>query len=126
MEKIDSNQILEKAKGYKRWILFYDFEWAPSNANKAAFAFWVSRKQIYLGKKLIPLPIYESTEGDCPDLDRWIQSCAKESGTNLLGHGWGSIIICSNNQILASVPMLIETGIIHFNKLVETVYESQT
>jgi hypothetical protein len=126
MEKIDSAKILENAKGYKRWILFYDFKWAPSGANRAAFAFWVHRKQIYLGKKFIPLPIYESTEGDCPDLDRWIQSYMHESGKNLVGDGWGSIILCSNNQFLASAPMLIETGIIHFNKLLQTVYESQT
>ena len=126
MEKIDSTHILEKAKGYKRWILFYDYTWAPSGPNKSAFSFWVHRKQIYLGRKFTPLPIYESTEGDCQDLDRWIQSYMKESGRNLVGGGWGSIILCSENRFLASVPMLIETGILQFNMLVQNVYESQT
>ncbi len=125
MQKIDSPQILEEAQGYERWVLFYDYKWAPSGVNKGAFLFWVHRKQIYLNKKLIPLPIYESTESDCWELDRWILSHMEKTGENLVGHGWGSVILCRKGLIVTAVPMLIETGINHLNNLVEAAFGSQ-
>jgi hypothetical protein len=125
MQRIDSSEIFEKAKVYERWILFYDYGWAPSGANKGAFLFWVHRKQIYLKKKFIPLPIYESTEGDCPELDRWLLSHMERTGDPLVGHGWGSAILCRKDQLLTAAPMLIETGITHFTQLVETTYGEQ-
>lgn len=56
MQRIDSPEIFEKAKAYERWILFYDYSWAPSGANKGAFLFWVHRKQIYLKKESTGIP----------------------------------------------------------------------
>lgn len=122
MDRIDSVEILELAKRYERWVLFYDYTWAPSGANKAAFLYWVHRKQIYLNKQFIPLPVYESTEKDCLELDQWILSHMETTGVNLAGDGWGSVILCRKDQFLTSVPMLIETGIIHLTELVRTMY----
>ena len=123
MERIKSQEALEEARRYGRWILFYDYPWAPS-VNKGAFLFWVHRKPIYLSRKVIPLTIYEATEGDCPELDQWILSHMKETGENLVGSGWGSVILCKKDQFVTSVPMLIESGITHLNQLVETVCSS--
>ena len=126
MEKINCVSNLEEAKRYDRWLLFYDFPWAPSGVNMGAFLFWVHRKHTYLNKEFRPLPIYESTEGNCLELDQWISSHMKETGENLVGSGWGSVILCRRDQFLAAAPMLVETGINHLTRLVETVYAAKT
>ena len=122
MVRIDSADIFEEACRYKRWLLFYDYSWAPSDANGSAFMFWIHRKQQYLDKRLIPLRVFNSTENDCPELDSWIVNQIEKDEINYVGSGWGAILLCRERVIETSVPMLIETGINELNKLIDETY----
>ena len=114
MVRIDSADLFEEARRGKRWLLFYDYPWAPSDANGSAFMFWVHRKQQYLDKRFIPLRVFNSTENDCPALDSWITNQMEKNEINYVGSGWGAILLCREAAI--------ETGINELNNLIEETY----
>ena len=115
MQNLSSNEIFSEVISKKFWLLYYSFPWAGNSPNLSAFAYWVHRKRKYIDEALLPCPNFIAKEGESLDLDRWLIEQSENIGENIFGDGAGTIIVCIKGEVVDSIGMVVDSGLLDFS-----------